>query len=594
MLDSMRHKRYLSWGLASLVFTAAAGGAAELAGSEILRPDLVFSPGKALWILAAGTLAWAVIGLIPVLLAVVVLRLVVPDRSSPLLSAMCFLAPVGLALTAVALNRTLILMGSQQSAWVSAGVVSAVFVSGIVLWALASWLGSKAGTFKRVVYCAAALAVLGIFAVCLYSPPAAGIAGSAHHENSIVLVTLDTVRVDHLGIYGADKGLTPNLDRLAGESIVFDSAYCTQPETGPSHATILTGLDPLSHGLWKGNGYALSGSITTLPQMLQSADYSTAAFVSGYPLERVFGFNRGFGVYDDAFAGPLKTFITPFSMFTMLKAGLGSYELERDGADSLDAALMWLDRTDPPFFLWLHLYDPHHPYLDHTGRMTESEVEGVNQRWFDDELQAGDAEKIRTLYEREIAYTDAQVGRLIVELRRRNLLDRVVLAVVGDHGEGLGDHDYKWHSERLYEEQVRVPLIVRLPGAERGGIRIYTLARTTDIAPTLYNLALPNTFVPIVPDGVDLARSFDADSEELGETVLMLTRKGAIGGTDGQVKIIEDVISEQVQVFDLINDPGESESLVEPPAQSIDLVGNIDVFRDRMKRTMGLPESAEE
>src|SRR5262245_42832927 len=244
---------------------------------------------------------------------------------------------------------------------------------------------------------------LSLAAVCL----AAGCKGEGEAGNpNLVLVTLDTVRADHLGCYGDGAAITPALDRLAAEGIRFAQASSSVPLTLPSHTTLLTGLLPLHHGLRNNGAGALHEGTATLATLLSGQGYRTGAFVGAFVLDHRFGLARGFEVYDDEVPRDPR-------------AG-AALEAEQPGRDVMDRALAWLGREDPrPFFLWVHLYDAHAPYQPppawaarHPGRP----------------------------YDAEISEVDEQVGRIVAALDERGLAKRTVMAVAADHGEGLGEH----------------------------------------------------------------------------------------------------------------------------------------------------------
>ncbi|MDP8255637.1 MAG: sulfatase [Candidatus Alcyoniella australis] len=582
----MRHGQGIGGLLWSLVLAAAVGGPAELLGSAALRPDLLYGPTVVLPLLAAGALQWTALAVLLAPLMWIVGNALGGGR---FWRALTIIAPSGCALAVVVALRAFQLFGGGES-W------TAALSLGLPLLLIAALTLLVALLFARQSARRSVMAAIGIVLLLLgVSYRLIAEQGAQNRRTdygvSLVLVTLDTLRVDYLGLYGSEHGLTPNLDRLAQSSICFDLAYCTQPETTPSHATIISGLEPLNHGAWRGNGHPIGSHVTTLAQMLGLAGYRCGAFVSGYPLDRAFGLGRGFAVYDDAFAGRLRSFLSLPSLLDEMRSRLGDYVLERDGALTVDAALAWLDRAPQPFLLWVHLYDAHHPYLDHEGNFDPELVEAVNRRWFEDEQQPGEAELIKQLYASEVRYVDQQLGRLIDGLAQRGLLDELALAVVGDHGEGLGDHGYKWHSERLYEEQVRVPLLIRLPRSRLGGTRINALARTADIVPTLYMLALPGAFLPAATDGVDLSAAFDGEEEAMGEPALMLTRKGLTAGTDGQLKLILPADHGAPSAYELLLDPGEAEPLARIPEEGDPLLEQVKALSDLLTR-LG-PDSAD-
>jgi choline-sulfatase len=274
---------------------------------------------------------------------------------------------------------------------------------------------------------------------------------------NIVLITLDTTRADRMGFLGSTRGLTPALDALARESAVFTRAVAQAPITTVSHATLLTGTYPPFHRVVD-FGSRLPDQVPYLPDLLRKDGYRTAAFVGSLILDprggTAPGFDRGFDVYD--------------APFRLRRPGEDRYQtLERRGDRVVDRAIEWLGAsTAGPFFLWIHLYDPHDPYdppADLKARFAAAPYDG------------------------EIAAADRAVGRLIVHLRQRGLLTTTIVAVAADHGEALGEHGEDTHGLFLYDDTLHVPLVVRAPGVP--AVSVTARVRLADVAPTLVELA---------------------------------------------------------------------------------------------------------
>jgi hypothetical protein len=274
---------------------------------------------------------------------------------------------------------------------------------------------------------------------------------------NIVLITIDTLRADRLGCYGSKSVATPAMDSLARDGVVFERAFSQVPLTFPSHAAILTGTYPAHNGVQDFTSPPLSPEFRTLAESLRANGYATGAVVSSFVLDRSWGMARGFDFYDDAFPGT--------SFFEK-----GPALVERRAKESVDHAMAWLRRTRRrPFFLWLHLYDPHSPYVP---------PEPYRSRF---------PATLEGAYDGEIAATDAQVGRLIDFLTSSRRLANTVIVVVGDHGESLGEHGEQQHGFFVYDASVRIPLIV-------AGPRVPTRAvpdqvRIVDVMPTILELA---------------------------------------------------------------------------------------------------------
>ncbi|MEN6561674.1 MAG: sulfatase-like hydrolase/transferase [Acidobacteriota bacterium] len=272
--------------------------------------------------------------------------------------------------------------------------------------------------------------------------------GAAAGHN-ILLITLDTTRPDHLGCYGYAQAKTPNIDRLAGEGIRFARVYCPAPLTLPSHSTIMTGLYPATHGV-RNNGHDLPAKWKTLAEILKAKGFATAAFVSSFSVDSRFGLGRGFDVYDDTFD---------------VQAPLKGANAERRAEATFARFSRWFEKRDGArFFAWIHYYDPHLPYDPPSPYKEEA---------------AGRP------YDGEIAYMDRYVGAALDALASRGLLDKTLIVVAGDHGEGLGDKVERGHGIFLYDETVRVPLIVRDPASFPKPRVVEGAARLADVAPTI-------------------------------------------------------------------------------------------------------------
>ena len=361
----------------------------------------------------------------------------------------------------------------------------------------------------------------------------------------MLLVTIDTWRADRLG-----HGSTPALDALAATAVRFTAARTAVPLTLPSHATVFTGLLPPAHGVRENGIDQLDASHPTLATLLKGAGYDTAAFVGAYVLDRRFGLARGFDTYDDQI--PRDPNATE------------RLEAERPASVVVDRALAWLNarRTShpapstqhpAPFFVWIHFYDPHAPYSP----------------------PAEYRSRAATAYDGEIAYVDAQIARLLDELRARTQIERTVLVVAGDHGEGLGDHGEQTHGMLLYDSTLRVPLLVAAPGvAPATRDDAVSLA---DVAPTVLRAA--GVTPPVEMKGRDLLEvRLKADATHgsdqtngvrgvrLQPDLYSETEYPRVAGwaplqamTDGRWKTIRAGAASEV--YDLQNDPGEQRDL---------------------------------
>jgi arylsulfatase A-like enzyme/tetratricopeptide (TPR) repeat protein len=277
----------------------------------------------------------------------------------------------------------------------------------------------------------------------------------------IILISIDTLRSDHLPAYGYTKVETPAIDALRRDAILFARAYSHCPLTLPSHASLLSGLLPAHTGVRDNAGYTFDAARhPSLPRLLKQAGYETGAAVSTFLLRRATGLSGGFDFFDDE-----------------VEPGTA----ERAGTVSAHRALAWVKgRGSKPFFLFLHLYEPHTPY----------------------EPPEPFASRYRSApYDGEIATADAVVGTVVADLKRRGLYDKAIIVLLSDHGEGLGEHGEEQHGVFLYRETLQVPLLLKLPGGARSGTTVATPAALVDVAPTL--LALAGVTAQTSPAGLD-------------------------------------------------------------------------------------------
>lgn len=351
---------------------------------------------------------------------------------------------------------------------------------------------------------------------------------------NVVLVTIDTLRADRLGCYGYADIETPHLDRLATEGILFESALTTVPFTLPAHSSIMTGVYPPVHGVRENVGYALDERLPTLAEDLSAAGRRTGGFVSAFVLDGRWGIDRGFDRYYDE-----------FKVQDMGMLNIGA--VQREGTETIEQAEAWLDETSgSPFFLWLHLFEPHDPY-----EAPEPYASRYPQR----------------PYDAEVAYTDSLVGRLREMLEGRDLLERTLLIVTGDHGEGLGDHGEYFHGYFVYDSTARVPLIVRLPGARLGGRRVAAAVSHVDLRPTVLEaLGRPAPAIPSRQGGRSLLPLLlgldDGERSAYVESYYSLYHYGwaplrAIH--TGPLKFID---APEPELYRLAEDPGETENVV--------------------------------
>ncbi|MFC2171001.1 sulfatase [Acidobacteriota bacterium] len=328
---------------------------------------------------------------------------------------------------------------------------------------------------------------------------------------NIVIITIDTLRADHLGCYGYQDIQTPVLDKLAREGILFKQHICQQPVTTASHVSLFTSTYPLTNGV-QGNNRPLKNDAVTLAEILKKRGYVTGAFVSAYPVKaHSSNLDQGFDEYDDrlSFIDYLPGKASIWFMKTTVLRIVETYLektgaivlLQRRGDNTTRAALRWLDRIgDQRFFMWLHYFDPHAPYDPpvpfesvydpHYSGSVDGSMRSLRMIW-DRTLNPSEADirHIISLYDGEISFTDQQIGVFLDRLKERRLLDNSLITVTADHGESLWEHDYNFrHGDFLYEGSMMVPLIIRLPGGNQAGREISTLTENVDLVPTILEI----------------------------------------------------------------------------------------------------------
>jgi arylsulfatase A-like enzyme/predicted Zn-dependent protease len=344
----------------------------------------------------------------------------------------------------------------------------------------------------------------------------------------IVLISIDTLRADRLPAYGYARGETPAIDALAADGVVVERAYSTYPLTLPAHATMLSGLLPPNHGVRDNSGFRFDAAAhPCFPKTLAERGYATGAFVSAWVLRGATGLGDCFEVYDDDTGPP---------------AGNGE---QRPGSATLARAAAWLEKLPGrPFFLFLHLFEPHAPYAPPQPF----------------------ASALADPYNGEIAAADAVVGELVALLRRLGRYDDALIALVSDHGEGLGDHGELRHGALLYQEAIRVPWIVKLPGTSWRGRKIAEPVSLVDLAPTLLGaVGVPRDAAFDGSSILDARRDADRDPiyAETWYPRLRLGWSELVALVDRRYSTIVGTGSGQTELYDLTEDPKERENLAE-------------------------------
>jgi arylsulfatase A-like enzyme/Flp pilus assembly protein TadD len=348
---------------------------------------------------------------------------------------------------------------------------------------------------------------------------------------NLLVVTLDTLRADHVGSYGYAGARTPRFDSLAARGLRFERAATVVPLTLPAHASLFTGTFPARHGVRDNGGYYLGAEQETLAELLAARGYRTGGFISAFVLDSRWGIDQGFERYFDDF---------DLSRFDK-QAGMDA--IQRPGNETVDEALGWLAAdTRQPFCLWLHLYDPHTPYAAPRDYAT----------FFPRTLGGA--------YDAEVAYADAQLGRVLDALERDGRLGRTIVAVLGDHGEMLGEKGEQTHGFFVYDAAVRIPMVVVAPGLAP---RVVTdQVRIVDVMPTL--LELLEVPVPKAVQGTSLlplARGQRLQLTALSESWFPRFHYGwseLVAIQDERFKLIR---APRRELYDLERDPRETQDL---------------------------------
>lgn len=268
---------------------------------------------------------------------------------------------------------------------------------------------------------------------------------------NVLLITIDTLRFDRIGVYSDKYVKTPNLDKFALESFVFTRGFAHNPVTLPSHTNILTGTTPLYHGISDNSGFFLEERFLTIAELLKDNGYETGAFIGAFPLDSRFGLNQGFDLYDDNYGS---------------HNDLELFFVERKTEEVLAPAKKWITEREGKWFSWVHLFDPHQPYLPPAPYKNE----------YPEDLYSG-----------EVAYVDAELGKFFDFLRQRGNLKNTIIILTGDHGEALGEKGEKTHSYFAYNNTIHIPYIVYIP--DTSGRKISDNVSHIDIFPSICELA---------------------------------------------------------------------------------------------------------
>ena len=350
-------------------------------------------------------------------------------------------------------------------------------------------------------------------------------------DSPVIIISIDTLRADHLPVYGATGLETPNIDALAKDGIVYENAYSHVPLTLPSHVSMLSGLLPSESGVRNNLGYRFdSAAAPSIPTLLKGKGYATGAAVSAYVLRSATGLGAAFDQYDD--------------QMDRSSEGATMGEVQRTGKETVAAAIQWVNaKGNQPFFYMLHLFEPHAPYVP---------PEPFRTRY------------ASAPYDGEIAASDADVGQFLDALKSSGVYDRATILLVSDHGEGLGDHGEAQHGIFLYREAIHVPLILKLPKGELSGKRVKTPVQLTDILPTI--AALTGFAVPPKAKGrslVEIARDDAPPARRIfSETMYPRIHLGWSDLASLVDATHHYIDAPRPELFDLARDPGEKQNVL--------------------------------
>jgi arylsulfatase A-like enzyme len=361
--------------------------------------------------------------------------------------------------------------------------------------------------------------------------------GSPSRSTPVILISIDTLRSDHLPAYGYTGVATPNIDALRADSILFKRAYSHVPLTLPSHASILSGMLPADHGVRDNVGFRLADSVPLVQELLKKNGYATGAAVSAFILRRETGIARGFDFFDDE--------VEPMAGASTNDGPAIIGRVQRDGRETLNAEEKWMDSVagTKPFFAFLHFYEPHTPYTP-------------PEPYFS---------KYANHYDGEIAYVDSIVGDLVQYLRQKGVYDEAMIIFLSDHGEGLNEHGEEEHGIFLYREELQVPLIVKLPKERKAGATVDAPVELVDVFPTI----LDRTATPAPKTGHRVGQSLLTFLDSAKERPIYSETyypRFHFGWSDLH-SLIEGnqhfIRAPQAELYDLAADPGEKKNTLD-------------------------------
>jgi arylsulfatase A-like enzyme len=427
-------------------------------------------------------------------------------------------------------------------------------------------------------------------------------------SKNIILISLDCVRMESLSCYKKSfdgfifkkliKPFTPNIDRIANDGVLFNQAICQAPFTPASHASILTGTNPPTHGIRTMVGEKLSESVKTLAEILREYDYSTGAFIGSAAISKEYGLDKGFDIYDEEFDFEVKGVVA---------------ENMRLCDESTERALKWLSEVrDNKLFLFIHYFDAHglplRAYLDYPIKVKNKAV-GIKivrrayvkiirylmflKKYSLKYVLLGKNSNLKKHQIEQVRKIDKQIGRLLKFLHENNLIKDTLIILTSDHGESFGEHGEYGHLSYLYDSTIKIPLIIKgLNGLQ--GLRFNKQVRTIDIVPTVmelvgiikldnpkFNLIEGKSLLNIIKDDGDVP-SYIETSEEISEEGKLVLKNSYVGVRTNEWKLIINRITGDKQLFNLKNDPEELNNLIDLRKN---IANELELELDKMVKT---------
>jgi len=372
---------------------------------------------------------------------------------------------------------------------------------------------------------------------------------------NVIIISVDTLRADHLGCYGYPLNTSPNIDTLSPDSIRFSHCYTVTPLTAPAFSTLFTSLPPYKHGA-KRNGLSTYRNVKTLPYFLKRFGYYSAAFISNWPLrKKLLALHKDFNDYVEVFSR---------------KRFLGIFDSEGKAPHVTQQAIDWLEKNHKKrFLLWVHYTEPHRPYISHKNFTFDYQQVPAAQ------YPPGTKLKRIKKYDSEISYADSYIGELLEKIKSLGLYHEALIIFHSDHGESFGEHDYFYHGRRLYNSTLHVPLIVKLPGSRLKNTVRHENVSLLDISPTIFSILN----IPVYPkmEGIPL---FQEGPRSLDRTILFETYSGSVHRKrknekfhfnvkpiryailNNSTKLIYNLKKKTFETYRLNNDPFEGQNLI--------------------------------